>query len=77
MRIGPMAITAFCKCHRLLEIAADVAGSASNAGMLPLQRKLCLRMVELKFAGQLLPAARGVARFAALLELAAVRIGVT
>src|SRR5579862_5839991 len=77
MRIGPMAITAFCKCHRFLEIAADVTRSASNAGMLPIQRKWRLRMVELKFTGQLLPAARRMARFAALLKLTPVRIGMT
>jgi hypothetical protein len=70
-----MAVRTSLESNCLLEVSTLVATLALNLRMLANQGELGLRMVEVNGRGRLLPALRGVARFAALLEASAMRIG--
>ena len=59
--------------QRLLEVTVDVAGRATNRGVLAQEGILRFRVIESE-AGQLFPAGRGVASFATLWERAPVRV---
>jgi hypothetical protein len=70
-----MAIGTEFEGNLLLEVASMVAGFATDLLMLPLQRILCRRMIELRGeTGSLLPCNRAMAFFAGLLESPMVHI---
>lgn len=77
VRIGPVAIHAFCESERLLEIAIGMALGAFDAGVLALERELCLRVIEAlvyRLKRNLFPTSRAVTGLAGLREAAVMRI---
>jgi len=79
VRIGHVAIHALLEWERLLEVTAAMTLQAVDLGVFAQQRILGLGMIEAlvhRRHGNLLPATGVMARFAALHEAPAMRIGV-
>lgn len=75
VRVGLVAIRTERVFNGRLEIAAFMAGEASHLKVFSLERKVRLRVIEVRCERRLFPGRGGVAGFATLLELALVRIG--
>ena len=76
VRIGRVAVRAFRKSDRRLEVAPQVAFFASDRAVLSQQGKLCFRVIKVSFHAHLLPRNGVVARLAGVWKCSLVRIGV-